>query len=307
MKKEEFYYKSADKETMIHAVRWIPEEEPKAIIQISHGVTEYILRYEELAQYLTKRGYLVIGNDDLGHGDSINKYPMYFGPEGSWFIASSDIHTCLVLSKEKYNHLPCYILGFSLGSFLARTNLINYPEDYDGTILLGTGQQSKLAISLGLIMAKKMAKKMGDTKTGEEIDNLTYDSYNKKFTPIKTKFDWLCANEDAIEEYMNDKKRGDSFTAGLFRELLLGMKYAGDNSNISKMRKDIPILLLSGEQDPVGEFGKGVIRLNKKFNKMGINDVSMKLYPNMRHDILHEKEYQKVYTDIDYWLKDKIK
>lgn len=308
MIKREFTYLSADGKTNIHAVKWLPEGEACGIVQIAHGVTEYILRYEKFAEYLTNKGFIVVGNDHLGHGTSIanGANPMYFGPKGSWFWVVKDIHTCYTMTKEENPNLPYCLLGFSLGSFLVRTYLIDYPNNVDASILIGTGQISPLSISLGLMSVNSEAKKVGEERTSPGIDKLTFDSYNKRFAPNKTKFDWLCSSEDSLNKYINDPLRQDSFTAGLFRELLNGMAYTGKKENVRKMNANIPILLLSGDKDPVGNDGKGVIKTYKTFLKCGIKDVSYKLYPNLRHDILNEDCKEDIYKDITDWLDSKL-
>lgn len=303
MSKNEFNYKSNDGVTNIHVIKW-DVENPRAVIQIAHGVTEYIDRYDEFAKYLNDKGIVVVGNDHIGHGKSIeeSKGPMYFGKEGSWDFAVEDLFALYNKTKEDYPNKPYFILGFSLGSFLVRTLLIKHPEIGDGAILMGTGQTSWLNIKLGQMMAKNEAKKHGDNAFTEKIDELTFGTYNKKFKPNRTKFDWLCSNEEALDKYMDDPNRGESFSAGLFRELLSGMLYDRDMDNIKKMNQDLPILFLSGGNDPVGDYGKGVTQAHADFKKAGIKNLDIKLYPGLRHDILNEKNKEEVYSDVSNWV-----
>ena len=309
MIKNEFYYPSADGKTQIHAVEWKPETEIKGVIQIAHGVTEYILRYENFAEFFTQKGFVVVGNDHLGHGQSIapNGKPMYFGPNGSWNFVVKDIDTCKQMTKKKYPNVPYMILGFSLGSFLVRTYLIDYAQEpLDGAIIMGTGYIPNFKIAIAKMMANKEAKKVGEENTSPVIKSLTFETYNKLFKPNRTAFDWLCSNEEALDEYIKDPLRGENYSAGLFREMLTGMQYTAELKNIQKMNKKMPIFLLSGDKDPVGEFGKGVIKTHEIFKKAGIEDLEIKLYPNLRHDILHEKCKDTIYNDIYLWLKKKM-
>ena len=309
MIKNEFYYPSVDGKTQIHAVEWKPETEIKGVIQIAHGVTEYILRYENFAEFFTQKGFVVVGNDHLGHGQSIapNGKPMYFGPNGSWNFVVKDIDTCKQMTKKKYPNVPYMILGFSLGSFLVRTYLIDYAQEpLDGAIIMGTGYIPNFKIAIAKMMANKEAKKVGEENTSPVIKSLTFETYNKLFKPNRTAFDWLCSNEEALDEYIKDPLRGENYSAGLFREMLTGMQYTAELKNIQKMNKKMPIFLLSGDKDPVGEFGKGVIKTHEIFKKAGIEDVEIKLYPNLRHDILHEKCKDTIYNDIYLWLKKKM-
>lgn len=305
MKREEFYYLSADKKTQIHAVEWKPEGEIKGIIQIIHGVTEHILRYEECAKFFTEKGFVVVGNDHIGHGESIapNTEPMYFGKDGSWNFVVRDMKKCMELTKQKYINTPYYMIGFSLGSFVLRTYLIDYNNDkIDGAVIIGTGDISKIEANIAMYMANKEAKKVGEEHTSPVIKQLTFDTYNKKFKPNKTDFDWLCASEEQLDKYIKDSKRGKALSAGLFRELLYGMKYTSDIKNMKKMNKELPVIFLSGDKDPVGKEGNGVIKTLKKFEKIGMKNAKIKLYAGLRHDILHEDSRYKIYTDIYKWI-----
>ena len=305
MIKQEFYYPSADEKTQIHAVEWKPKKEIIGVIQVAHGVTEHILRYEHFAEYFTQRGFVVVGNDHLGHGTSIapNSKPMYFGPKNSWNFVVKDMETCRKMTKEKYPDVPYVLLGFSLGSFLVRTYLIDYKEPIDAAIIMGTGYIPNFKIAIAKMLANKEAKKVGEENTSPVIKGLTFETYNQLFKPNRTECDWLCANEEAIDEYLKDPLRGESYSAGLFRELLSGMQYTSNLKNIQKMNKKIPILLLSGDKDPVGDFGKGTIKTFDVFRKAGIENVDIRLYRDLRHDILHEECRRKIYNDIYRWLR----
>lgn len=308
MNKREFYYPSRDGKTRIHAVEWSPDESPKAILQIAHGVTEYILRYEEFAEYLTSKGLLVVGNDHIGHGSSIaeNAKPMYFGPEGSFKYAVDDVNTLYKTTKEKYENIPYIIFGFSLGSFIIRRFLIDYPDTVDGAILVGTGQIAPIKIKIAKFIAKSEAKKHGEDNPTPMIKSLSFDNYNKLFKPNRTDYDWLCLSKTSLDKYIRDKNRGKELSAGLFREMLSGMEYTGKIDNMKKMNKDIPVLFLSGEMDPVGEKGKSVKKAYSDFKKVGIEDVDMKLYKDLRHDILHEDNCVEIYNDIYNFIKEKV-
>ena len=304
MIKNEFYYPSADGKNQIHAVEWKPESEVKGIIQIAHGVTEYILRYEDFANFFTQKGFVVVGNDHLGHGGSVGKdgKKMYFGPKGSWNYVVKDMDTCKQITKEKYPNVPFIMLGFSLGSFLLRTYLIDYPnEKIDGAIIMGTGYMSSLVASIAKMIANKEAKKAGEENITPAIKKLTFETYNNLFKPNRTEFDWLCSNEEELDKYINDKNRGDGYSSGLFRETLTGMQYTSNLKNIKKMNKNLPIFLLSGDKDPVGDFSKGVIKTYNTYKKAGIEKVDIKFYQNLRHDILHEKIKDRIYEDIYNW------
>lgn len=308
MQKREFYFTSCDGKTKVHAVEWKPDGEVVGILQIAHGVTEYIFRYEDLARYLTNKGFLVVGNDLLGHGESIVKdsKPMYFGTTGSWKFVVEDLNTCRKIVKEKFPDVPYCLLGFSLGSFLVRTYLIDYPKTVDAAIILGTGQTSLLQIAIAKFIAKREARKVGEEHTSPMIRKLTFETYNRFFSPNRTDFDWLCSSEKNLDIYIADPLRGGDLSAGLFREMLSGMTYTIRKRNIKKMDRDMPILLVSGDKDSVGDCGKGVKRTYKLFKEIGIRDVSLKLYSGLRHDILNEDCREDIYRYLYKWLVDRL-
>lgn len=301
MEKVEFFYDSADQKTKIHAIKWIPDKEIKAILQISHGVTEHIDRYNELACYLTDRGILVVGNDHLGHGKSLGS-KMYFGPEGSWNYVVDDINTCKKLIEDEYPTTPYFMLGFSLGSFVLRTYLIDYQPDISGAIIVGTGYNSSIEVALAKFIANSEAKKFGEENTTEKIKSLTFGTYNKMIENPKTEYDWLSLSEKNLEEYSKDPLRGEAMTSGLFRELLNGMNYTCKVNNVKNMKLDTSILLLSGDKDPVGGQTKGVNKVYKLFKKANIKDITLKYYENLRHDVLHEDNQEEIYEFIYNWI-----
>lgn len=304
--KKTFKFKSSDGITDIYGVKW-EVKEPKAIIQVAHGMSEFIDRYEDFAKYLNKYGIIVVGNDHIGHGNSISsmKGPMYFGADNSWNFVVDDLFTVYKKTKEEYPDVPYFMLGFSLGSFLMRSMVLNYSEGMDGVILIGTGQVLPAQAKIALTVAKIEKIIHGDKAMPNSIDNFTFAAYNKDFKPNRTKMDWLCSNEEALDIFLDDERRGEAFTVGLFRELIKVMLYSRDIKNIDNQDKKLPILLLSGEEDVVGDYTNGIKNLYNDYKKVGIKNVDMKFYPDARHDILNEKNKEEVYEDIVGWT-DKI-
>lgn len=303
--KSEFYFPSADGKTTNHGIIWLPEQEPAAVLQIVHGVTEYIDRYDDIAEYFVRKGFAVAGHDLLGHGKSVSSSAsrMYFGPSGSWNYAVEDVFSCYTYIRQQFRtSLPHIILGFSLGSFLVRDFLIRYPGLVNGAILAGTGQPSPVELSIARLIAVHEGKVHGESNPTKTIHQMTFEQYNSKFQPARTDFDWLCSDENVIDAYKQDPCRGEDFTCGLFRELINGMAYVGKRKNIRKMDPGTPLLLISGEQDPVGEFGKGVEKVRKLFISRGLRVESV-LYPG-RHDILREKCHKDVLETIYQWMQD---
>lgn len=307
MSKNELFFQSSDNVTNIHMVTWEPDGEVLGIVQINHGVSEHIGRYEELAKYLNSKGLLVVGIDYIGHGMSTNngQKVMYFGTEGSYELVMEDIHYALTQVKNMYPNVPYTMLGFSLGSFLTRCYMINYPGIVDGAILVGTGHMSSLKYKMARMIVNKQAKKYGESVATEEIRKLSFETYNKKFKPNRTTHDWLCKSEGAVDLFLADPLRGENVSVGLFRDLLDLMIYSCNTNNVNKMNKSKPVLLLSGEDDYVGDKGKGVKKTLELFKSCGVNDASMKIYPTLRHAILFENENESIYDDIYEWMKTK--
>ena len=301
--KKEFNFVSSDGITNINCVSWECEN-PKGVIQISHGISEYIERYDEFAKYFNELGYIVVGNDSIGHGNSVSveKGPMYFGGENSYEYLIKDTYTLYNTIREKYIDIPYYMLGFSLGSFVMRCLVIQKQINIDGLILVGSGHNSNIEIQLGKFMCKLELKKHKDNEVTDKINDLAINAHNKKFKNTRTCMDWLCSNEEAIDTYLNDSRIKKDYTIGIFRELLNSMSFACDKKNISKMYKKTPVLFLSGSDDAVGGFTKGVKKTYNMFKKCGVENIDMKLYPNLRHDLFHEKNNKEIFDDIEKWL-----
>ena len=308
MVQKEFTFPSADEKTSIHAVEWRPEGDIRAVVQLTHGVSEFILRYEPFARYLTEHGFAVVGHDHLGHGGSLpdGAPRMYFGPKGSWDWVVSDLETRRQLAKETFPDVPYFLLGHSMGSFVARTHLIRFPGRVDGAVIMGTGQMSGLLVAGGKLVANLEALRLGETSSSPVISQLSFAAYNKIFAPNRTAFDWLSVNEENVDWYIDHPLCGGDPTTGLFREMLGGIAFMKKPQNVAKMQKNTPILFISGEMDPVGDCGKGVKLACDSFRKAGMTDVELRLYPGLRHEILCEKERQSVFADILSWLERKL-
>ena len=304
MKKNELFFLSQDGKTNIHMVIWEPEDKIYGVIQLVHGVTEHIMRYEEFASYLNKGGIAVVGIDLIGHGlstDNGNK-KMYFGPEGSWRTVLGDINTCFERTKELFPDVPYIMLGFSMGSFFVRNYIIDYPNNVDGSILVGTGYMNKFILKYARKIALKEIKKYGESSITPKVNKFVFGLNNKYFKPNRTNYDWLCANNIELDNFISDPLRGDGVTCGLFRELIDGMLYTSSIDNIRKMNIFKPILVISGKDDAVGNFGKDIGKYINLIKKVGIQNVSLRLYDGMRHDVFHEEDRYKVFDDIYGWL-----
>jgi alpha-beta hydrolase superfamily lysophospholipase len=303
----EFCFSSSDGKTQIHAEEWLPEGEVRAVLQIAHGVSEYIHRYADFAKFLCEHGIAVVGNDHIGHGKSVAEGAprIFFGEKNGWNNVVDDMYKLCEIEKEKFPDVPYFLMGHSMGSFLARTFLIKYPNSVDGAVIMGTGQQGKLLIAGGKIIAKGQMKKFGAGATSPKVNSLAFGSYNKKFAPARTSFDWLSVNEENVDRYIADPLCGEDATIGLFLDMLGGIDFIGRQENVEKMNKNLPVLFISGSEDPVGGT-KGVTAAWKTFQKAGIKDLELKLYPGLRHEILNEKSNAEVYEFLLNWLEKRI-
>ena len=193
-----------------------------------------------------------------------------------------------------------------MGSFLARTYLIRYPGTVDGAILMGTGQMAPAVIAGGKAVAAEETLRVGEDQSSPLVQELAFGAYNKRFAPNRTEFDWLSVNSDNVDRYIQDPLCGGNPTIGLFREMLGGLRFIAKPENLRKMNLNTPILFISGEMDPVGDCGKGVKRAYESFRKAGVRSVFLKLYPELRHEILNEDCRETVYGDILQWLESRV-
>lgn len=302
---KEFYFPSSDGKTSIHAVEWTPDVSPIGVLQIAHGVAEYALRYAPFAEHLCDKGFVVVANDHIGHGLSVAEgaAPLYFGEKDGWTHVVDDMFELRRLTGKSHPDLLYFLMGHSMGSFLARTYLIRYPGTVKGAIIMGTGQQNAAMVAGGRLAATVVGKKHGFDKFNETIGGLAFGAYNKPFEPKRTNYDWLSVNAENVDRYIADPLCGGDATVGLFLDILGGIGFICKQSNVVKMDMGTPILFISGAMDPVGDLGKGVRKAYDSFRKAGVKDVELKLYPGLRHEILNEKEKDQVYADILAWIE----
>lgn len=304
MQKTEFYFPSGDGIHDIHAIIWKPEGDVRALVQISHGMTEYAERYEELAEYLTARGILVFGNDHLGHGQSVIS-------EEEWgFFASGDagarvvqdLHTLSLKVRKDYKNVPYFLLGHSMGSFMARRYAMTYGTELQGAVFVGTGNQPQAVVKIGKCLVDFLSILFGERYKSKMVEKLMFGSYNTHFEPVKTRYDWLSRNEENVEKYKNDRACTFLFTLNGYKTLLSTILYIEKRENIGRIPAKLPVLLLSGEEDPVGDYGKAVRQVYTIYKQRGIKDISLKLYPQDRHEVLNEIDRQEVYAYLYQWL-----
>ena len=308
MKREDFVFNGSG-DVRLHGCVWMPENEVRAVLQITHGMTEHIGRYEKLAEKLTEKGIAVCGFDLRGHG--LNESQMNIATMGKdgWEASLNDMHRIYSLFHGRYPDAPYFMLGFSLGSFLLREYISRHPKEMKGAIIAGTGCQPAFVLEIMKFIVSTQIAKNGFDDTTDLVRKLSFDTYNDKFKPCRTRFDWLCSDEAQLDEYMNDDACRRDISSGLFHQLLSSMKRTGQQHACVGWNKEMPVLLMSGKDDPVGNMGKGVVQILHNMEKRGFKDVKLCLYEKARHDIFHEYENgtaDKVTEEIARWIGDKI-
>ncbi len=275
---------------------WAPEE-PHACAQIIHGMAEHIERYHDFATFLAENNILVFGMDLPGHGKSIadGQPKGYFGDQNGWDHLIQDNKTMHDLVLADYPSVARILFGHSMGSFLARTYAGRMGVDFDAFVFSGTAGANP-ALPVAKMIAKSAIKKGKGKQPNEQLNALSFAAYNKKFKPARTECDWLSRDTANVDRYVADPLCGFVFTSNAFFDLFTGLQEVS-NLNWAKRVPNRPIFLMSGSNDPVGNMGKGVKQVEKWLLKSGHN-VTTKLYPEGRHEMLNETNRSEVYNDV---------
>lgn len=303
---QDIYYPSLDGKTTIHACVWRPEGEIKGVLQIIHGMAEYAARYAPFAEYLTAQGYLVCADDHLGHGESVlsSEDLGYFNDERDWAIVIADIYSLTELIKKETGAKPYFVMGHSMGSFFCRKFISLYGEELDGAIVMGSGFKGKMTLASALFMVRLNALFFGWRNRSKFIKKLAFGSYNKRFKGNGN--DWLSENPDNVKAYDNDELCGVDFTDNGYYILFSIIRQACLKKTIASVPEELPVYFVAGADDPVGDYGKGVMKAYKKFVKAGKKNCSITLYEKARHEILNDNCKDKVNADIAAFLDDVI-
>ena len=307
-KQRDFTFPSADGKHQVHAVVWPAEGQAKAVVQIVHGISEYVERYAPFAGFLNAQGYTVVGHDHLGHGRTAAGEGEYgrFPEQDGWHTVNRDVRALRAWGETEFPSLPYFLLGHSMGSFQARNYLIDYPGTVDGCILSGTGQENAVTVAFGKALSGLLCGTKGPNHVSGLITALSLGAYNGQFKPNRTSADWISRDTAVVDAYVADPLCRFVPTAGMFRAMMEGLQYIGDPKNLARMDKATPVALFSGDADPVGGRGKGVEKVYRLFRAAGCRDVTMKLYPGARHEILNEVNRQEVYADMLAWLEARL-
>lgn len=284
---------------VIHAYRWAPAGKPVAVMQLVHGIAEHMLCYDGFARRLNDRGVLVVAEDHMGHGKSGGER-MYFS---AWTEAVDDTYALLRRTQEELPDVPYFLFGHSMGSFMARTLLFRYPQaGLRGAVICGTGWQPTPVLLAGRMLCALEKCRLGATKHSPLLEKLMFGAYNAKFKDAQTPNDWICARRETVDRYVEDPLCGEPVTVGLAQELMRGLTMIQKRSNRAAMPKDLPVLFVAGESDPVGNMGKGVKKTAEKFRAVGMQNVTLRLFRG-RHEILNEENFNEVQEEIWQFLE----
>ena len=295
-------FSSSEGSQTISYARWVGSDAIQGIMLIAHGMAEYIDRYDAFAEFFTERGWAVYGNDHLGHGMSaLTEQDLgYFADKGGADLVVRDIYTLYETALKEFPGRPVVLLGHSMGSFVARVFCNEYPDALNGAIFMGSGGRNP-ALAPGRAIAGIAKFILGGHSRSRFIDSLAFGAYNKKYENPKTTFDWLNTDGDKVMQYMDDPLCGYLFTLSGFCDLFTLTSRATRKGWTSNIPVDLPVLIVSGSEDPVGNFGKGVREIYSDLHQRGVTSLSMILYDGMRHEILNEPDCQRVRDDILEW------
>ncbi|MDA1675839.1 alpha/beta hydrolase [Bacillus cereus group sp. TH152-1LC] len=287
----------------IYLRKWLPERNPRGIIQIAHGMTEHAGVYTDFIAALLEAGYGVYAHDHKGHGKTVKREEDYghFKPNVGWNEAVSDvIFVSETIRKEQT--CPLFLLGHSMGSFLSRRAVQLKGELYDGFLISGTGGNPGLLGSIGHKVATIEMKLRGEKTKSRMLNFLSFGNFNSHFKPNRTKFDWLSSDNNQVDKYIADPLCGFICTTSFYRELFSGVLEVNKLEEFKKTPKNLPIHIFSGDRDPVGDMGKGVKEVYENYKKCEVKDVTLRLYENGRHEMFHEVNKDEVFQDLISWL-----
>lgn len=302
----EFQFPSSDGLHRCQGYLWQPAGAARGVVQIVHGITEHLGRYDHFARFLTRNGYVVCGHDHLGHGRTAQADGSFgvLPARGGWAKLAADVRRLRQGMGARFPGLPYILLGHSMGSFLVRTYLCRWPGTVDGAILSGTGQEKGALVASGKALAALIGRARGQEKVSPLVHQLSLGAYNRQFAPNRTSADWTCADEGQVDRYLADPFCTFLPTVGLYREMLGGLQYISSPEALARMDPDTPVYLFSGGEDPVGANGKGVRKVVGYFARQGTRDLTWKLYPKGRHEMLNEANREEVYADVLAWLEE---
>lgn len=297
---EKTFWITMEDDVAIYIKKWYTSsKEPKAIVQLAHGMVEHINRYNEFAQFLVEQGFFVYGNDHRGHGNTGERQGLlgYFSEEDGFAKTANDLHVITNRIKQHYPNTPIILFGHSMGSFLTRNYLQQYSMEVNGAILSGTGYFPSLTSQVGKMIAGWMPPK----KESKLMNSIAFGNYNRKIDK-STGFDWLTRDQSVVANYIEDPHSGFVPTARFFYDLMTGLIRMNNTKLNQNIRKDLPLFFISGDADPVGNYAKGVWKTAHQYEKLGLENITTMLFSDGRHELLNEVNKEEVYAAIVKWI-----
>ncbi len=282
---------------------WLPDGEPKGIVQIFHGMVEHIGRYEDFAKYLNSKGYIVAGDDHRGHGRTAKDGYMGIVPFGHTYFDTIDDEIVITqYLKDTYGDLPVIIFAHSYGSFLGQGYIQLNSANIAGCILSGSARMQGAEVKLAKSVSAMQYRLYGKDKPANLIKKLSFGNYEKPFKKEKRVNAWLNRDAAEVEKYNNDKYCNYTMSIGFYKNFFDGLSKIYEEDRLNAIDKKLPIFIVAGDKDPVGKMGKLVSRLYDMYVGLGIEDVKIKLYEDARHEIINELNKDEVYADIGAWI-----
>ena len=302
--RDEFYFPSKDGNTEIHTIEWKPEGEVKAVLQLSHGMVEYIKRYDEFAEFMCSHGYYVVGNDHLGHGKSVQSKSEYgfFNEKYGNACVIGDMHTLRQRTAKKYPEVSYFMLGHSMGSLAVRCYLKKYDRELDGLIVCGCPGKNTMA-PLGTALIRMLQTTKDPHSKSRLADSIFANMFDRPFRAENLIHAWICSDRKVVETYNKDPLCNFTFTLNGYESLLWLMRQTYSRMGWRVRNHKLPVLFVSGASDPCLGGSAKLAQAVGHLKKRGYAHVSSRLYPGMRHEILNEKGRFKVYQDIAHFLQ----
>ncbi|WP_026772332.1 alpha/beta hydrolase [Sediminibacillus terrae] len=301
------YWLTTDDHHKVFVRNWYQSNHsPKAIIQLAHGMAEHTGRYQRFAEFMVERNFAVYANDHRGHGHTGKRQgTLGFLDEKNGFDKTvNDLWSVTKTIEREHPGKPLFLLGHSMGSFLARRYIQQHSHALNGVLLSGTGSHPGLINNLGKILAIAERKRRGPKVPSKLLHQLAFANYNRNIDNRVTEFDWLSRDSELVRAYLNDPFSGFVPTAAFFLDLFTGFDHMDDPNGIESIAKQLPMLFFSGSKDPVGKQVKGVFRTADTYYQHGIQDITVRIYENGRHEMLNEINKEEVFTDIVNWIHD---
>lgn len=291
-------------DTPVHVHCWLPDGDATGVVQIVHGVAEHAARYAHVAERLTRDGWAVYADDHRGHGLSVvddDQLGLY-ADSGGWELVLDDLVRLTAHARREHPDVPLVLLGHSGGSTFCQEYLFTHAADVDAMILSGIPSAPNALGRIADIAARVERRRLGRRGRSRFLDSMAFGRMNQAFEPARTEFDWLSADPDVVDAYVDDPRCGFTYPTQLWLDVLTGLGRADDASARSGVPNDLPVYLFAGAMDPVGDQGESVRALGAAYDEAGLHDVTQRLYTMGRHEMLNEVNRDEVMDDLVDWL-----